>query len=44
MYAAYPPEIRHWIDNRGGPNKLRMEAWWTMPDHELWAMGYPRCK
>jgi hypothetical protein len=44
MYAAYPPEIKHWIDARGGPNNLPMEAWWTMSDRDLWAIGYPKCK
>jgi hypothetical protein len=44
MYASYPAEIRQWIDDRGGPNKLTVETFWTMDDRELWAMGYPKCK
>jgi hypothetical protein len=44
MYGSYPAEIRQWIDRHGGPDKLTVESFWTMYDHELWAMGYPRCK
>ena len=44
MYAAYPPEIKSWIDDRGGPDKLPMEAWWTMSDSQLWALGYGKCQ
>jgi hypothetical protein len=43
MYASYPPEIRSWIDNRGGPDKLKVETFWFMHSHDLWAIGYPRC-
>ena len=44
MYAAYPPEIKSWIDDRGGPDKLPMEAWRTMSDSQLWALGYGKCQ
>jgi hypothetical protein len=44
MYASYPPEIKSWIDNRGGPDKLKVETFWFMHSHDLWAIGYPRCK
>ena len=43
MYISYPEEIRHWLDAKGGPTKLRVDEWWTMYDRDLWAMGYPRC-
>ena len=26
MYASYPPEIRQWIDDHGGPSKLTVET------------------
>jgi hypothetical protein len=44
MYVTYPAEIRHWIDNHGGPYKMTVEIYWTMYHRELWAIGYPRCK
>jgi hypothetical protein len=44
MYASYPAEIRRWIDDHGGVGRLTVEAYWTMYDRELWAIGYPRCK
>ena len=44
MYKSYPVEIRHWIDDRGGPDSLTIESYLTMYDRELWAIGYPRCK
>lgn len=44
MYISYPAEIRDWIDRNGGPTKMTVETYWTMRDHELWAIGYPRCK
>jgi hypothetical protein len=44
MVEAFPPEIRGWIDRHGGVGKLPRDGFWTMYDHELWAIGYPRCK
>lgn len=44
MYLSYPAEIRQWIDDRGGYQKLTIESFWTMYDRDLWAIGYQRCK
>ena len=43
MYETYPPEIRRWIDHNGGWQNLPIDGFWTMYDHSLWALGYPRC-
>ena len=43
MYESYPGDIRAWIDRQGGWRKLQLATFWTLYDHELWAMGYPRC-
>lgn len=43
MVGAYPIEIQAWIDRRGGVSKLPRDGYWTMYDHELWAIGYPKC-
>jgi hypothetical protein len=43
-YRQQPPEIRDWIDRNGGPDKLPLHGYWTMYDHDLWALGYPKCK
>lgn len=44
MYQSYPLEIRQWINRNGGYEKLTIEAYWTMYDRDLWAIGYARCK
>ena len=44
MYMSYPNEIQRWIDRHGGYMKLPMNGYWTLYYHELWAMGYPKCK
>jgi hypothetical protein len=43
MYESYPPEIRRWIDYSGGWHNLPIDGFWTMYDHSLWALGYPKC-
>jgi hypothetical protein len=43
MYMRQTPKVRAWLDEQGGPAKLPMDGWWTMYDHDLWVMGYPRC-
>ena len=43
MYWQQPIEIRDWIDRAGGHQNLPLDGFWTMYDHELWAIGYPRC-
>jgi hypothetical protein len=44
MYLSYPVEVRQWIDARGGYDKLTVESYWTMYDHDLWAIGYAKCR
>ena len=44
MYWQQPEQIRDWIDRNGGHAKLPLDGFWTMYDHELWAMGYQKCK
>ena len=43
MYESYPPEVRRWIDHNGGWQNLPIDGFWTMYDHSLWALGYPKC-
>jgi hypothetical protein len=44
MFDSYPAEIKYWINAHGGVANLEVGSYWTMRDHELWAIGYPRCK
>jgi hypothetical protein len=43
MLDEFPEGIRTWIENKGGVEKMTMEAW-TLTAPELWAMGYRRCE
>jgi hypothetical protein len=43
MYETFPPEIRRWIEKQGGWENLPIDGFWTMYDHELWSLGYPKC-
>ena len=42
-YADMPTPIRRWIDHNGGWHNLPLNGYWTMYDHSLWALGYPKC-
>lgn len=42
-YWQQPWRIRNWIDRNGGYENLPLHGFWTMYDHELWKMGYPKC-
>jgi hypothetical protein len=42
-YASLPLKIQKWIRDNGGYENLPLNGYWTMYDHELWAMGYPKC-
>jgi hypothetical protein len=44
MYRQQPPEIRAWIDRKGGWENIPLDDYWNLYPHELWAMGYPKCK
>jgi hypothetical protein len=39
----YPADIRAWLDNLGGIDKLPKDGYWVLPASTLWAMGYRRC-
>jgi hypothetical protein len=43
FYIGLPTPVRRWIDRNGGQENLPLNGYWTMYDHELWAIGYPRC-
>ena len=43
-YNSMPPEIRFWIDDNGGADKLPLHGYWTLYDRQMWAMGYSKCK
>jgi hypothetical protein len=44
MIDRYPQDIRTWIENRGGAEKMTINEYWILEAKELWAMGYQRCK
>jgi hypothetical protein len=43
MLDEFPEDIRTWIENKGGIEKMTMDGW-TMTAPELWAMGYRKCE
>jgi hypothetical protein len=43
MLNQYPQDIRIWIRDRGGVDKMTMVQLWTLSAAELWAMGYQKC-
>lgn len=43
LYNNYPPEIRRWIDERGGLKAIPYSGWMYLNAPELWKMGYRRC-
>jgi len=47
MFNRYPPDIRAWLNKRGGPEKLPTSAsgeFWVLWANNLWDMGYRRCE
>ena len=44
LFGKEPMPIQRWIERHGGHEKLPLDGFWTMYDHELWAMGYPKCE
>jgi hypothetical protein len=43
MISQYPQDIRLWIKNKGGWEKMTVVQMWTLTAPELWAMGYQKC-
>jgi hypothetical protein len=44
MFNAYPPDIRMWLQEKGGVEKMPLESFWLLFPSELWQMGYRRCE
>jgi len=44
MFNSYPENIRAWLQNKGGIEKMTIEEYWTLTPPELWAMGYRKCE
>jgi hypothetical protein len=43
MIDNYPQNIRTWLMDRGGIEKMSIAEFWTLNAEELWAMGYRKC-
>jgi hypothetical protein len=43
IVSHYPQEIRSWLRDRGAPDKMTVEEFWSLSAEELWAMGYRKC-
>jgi hypothetical protein len=43
MVNQYPQDIRKWIMDKGGVEKMNIQQMWTLDAAELWQMGYGRC-
>jgi hypothetical protein len=44
MFNSYPQDIRMWLQNKGGLEKMPVDGYWYMLPSELWQMGYRRCE
>jgi len=44
MFDSYPQDIRTWLQNKGGLEKLPVKGYWFMLASELWQMGYRKCE
>jgi hypothetical protein len=44
MINQYPQDIRLWIQNKGGWEKMALQQMWTLDASELWRMGYRKCE
>jgi hypothetical protein len=44
MINQYPQDIRLWIKNKGGWEKMALQQMWTLDATELWRMGYRKCE
>jgi hypothetical protein len=43
MLNQYPQDIRLWLRDKGGVEKMTLYRFWTLKAEELWAMGYQKC-
>src|SRR5262249_20283636 len=43
MFNAYPQDIRMWLQEKGGVEKMPLESLWLLFASELWQMGYRNC-
>src|SRR5262245_13493115 len=44
MIDSYPEDIRAWLEQRGGLEKLPYGGYWAISASELWKMGYRKCE
>jgi hypothetical protein len=44
MFNAYPQDIRMWLQEKGGVEKMPLESLWLLFASELWQMGYRKCE
>jgi hypothetical protein len=46
MFDSYPPDIRRWLYQRGGTEKMPDSSigFWAISASELWKMGYRKCE
>ena len=46
MFDSYPPDIRRWLYERGGTEKMPDSSigFWAISASELWKMGYRKCE
>jgi hypothetical protein len=43
MVDNYPRNIRTWLTNNGGVEKMSVDEFWILEADELWTMGYRKC-
>src|SRR5262249_14665975 len=44
-YDSYPQDIREWLEQKGGFEKMpRRAEYWKISAPELWKMGYRKCE
>ena len=43
MVNQYPQNIRKWVNDRGGAEKMKVEEFWVLDAPTLWQMGYRKC-
>jgi hypothetical protein len=43
MVSQYPPDIRRWIMDKGGPANMTVRDFWELSAGDLWEMGYRKC-
>jgi hypothetical protein len=45
MFDSYPQDIRTWLQQRGGIEKMPGGVgFWAISASELWKMGYRKCE